>query len=35
MSESDYTNPKSPGDKAFVDKHIVQKTDAPHTPKGG
>ena len=33
--ESDYTDPKSPGDKAFVDKHVVQKTDYPHTPKGG
>ena len=32
--ESDYTDPKSPGDKAFVDKHVVQKTDYPHTPKG-
>lgn len=35
MSESDYADPKSPGDKAFVDKHIIQKTDAPHKPKGG
>jgi hypothetical protein len=35
LDESDYTNPKSPGDKAFVDKHVVQKTDYPHTPKGG
>jgi len=35
LDESDYTNPKSPGDKAFVDKHIVQKTDYPQTPKGG
>jgi hypothetical protein len=35
LDESDYTNPKSPGDKAFVDKHVIQKTDYPHTPKGG
>ena len=35
IKESDYTDPKSPGDKAFVDKHVVQKTDYPHTPKGG
>jgi len=35
MVESDYTNPKSPGDKAFVDKHVVQVTDYPQTPKGG
>ena len=35
LDESDYTNPKSPGDKAFVDKHVVQTTDYPHTPKGG
>jgi len=35
MSESDYTDPKSPGDKAFVDKHVIQKTDYPHKPKDG
>ena len=35
ISESDYTDPKAPADKAFVDKHIIQKTDYPHTPKGG
>ena len=35
VSESDYTNPKAPADKAFVDKHVIQKTDYPHTPKGG
>ena len=31
----DYGNPKSPGDKAFVDKHVIQKTDYPHKPKDG
>ena len=35
MSQSDYTDPKSPGDKAFVDKHVIQKTDYPHKPKDG
>jgi hypothetical protein len=35
MSESDYTNPKAPADKDFVDKHVIQKTDYPVTPKGG
>jgi len=35
LDESDFANPKSPGDKAFVDKHIIQKTDHPHKPKGG
>ncbi len=35
LGESDFSNPKSPAAKAFVDKHIVQKTDHPHTPKGG
>jgi hypothetical protein len=35
MSESDYTNPKAQADKDFVDKHVIQKTDYPHTPKGG
>ena len=35
LDESDFANPKSPGDKAFVDKHIIQKTDYPHPPKGG
>mgnify|MGYP003117639140 CR=1 FL=1 len=35
IKESDYTDPKAPADKAFVDKHVVQKTDYPHTPKGG
>ena len=35
LDESDFANPKSPGDKAFVDKHIIQKTDYPKTPKGG
>ncbi len=35
IKESDYTDPKSPGDKAFVDKHVVQKTDYPHKPKDG
>jgi len=35
VKESDFANPKSPGDKAFVDKHIIQKTDYPVTPKGG
>ena len=35
ISESDYTDPKAPADKDFVDKHVIQKTDYPHTPKGG
>ena len=35
LNESDFADPKSPADKAFVDKHIIQKTDYPHTPKGG
>ena len=35
LSESDYSDPKSPAAKAFVGKHVVQKTDYPHKPKGG
>jgi hypothetical protein len=35
LSESDFSDPKSPAAKAFVDKHIVQKTDYPKKPKGG
>jgi hypothetical protein len=35
MIESDYTDPKAPADKAFVDKHVIQKTDYPHKPKDG
>ena len=35
VKESDFANPKSPGDKAFVDKHVIQKTDYPHKPKDG
>jgi hypothetical protein len=35
IKESDYTDPKAPADKAFVDKHVVQKTDYPHKPKDG
>ena len=35
IKESDYTDPKAPGDKAFVDKHVIQKTDYPHKPKDG
>jgi len=35
IKESDYTDPKAPADKEFVDKHVIQKTDYPHTPKGG
>ena len=35
ISESDYTDPKAPADKAFVDKHVIQKTDYPHKPKDG
>ena len=35
LNESDFADPKSPADRAFVDKHIIQKTDYPHTPKGG
>ena len=35
LSESDFSDPKSPDAKAFVDKHIVQKTDYPKKPKGG
>ena len=35
IKESDYTDPKAPADKAFVDKHVIQKTDYPHKPKDG
>ena len=35
VKESDFANPKSPGDKAFVDKHVIQKTDYSHKPKDG
>lgn len=30
----DYTNPASPAEKAFKDKHVVQKTDYPVPQKG-
>ena len=35
VSESDFANPKAPADQDFVDLHVIQKTDYPHTPKGG
>ena len=30
-----YINPAAPGEKAFKDKHVVQKTDYPVTQKSG
>jgi hypothetical protein len=35
VSESDFVKPKAPADQDFVDMHVIQKTDYPHTPKGG
>ena len=33
--QDDYTNPASPAEKAFKDKHVVQKTDYPVKQRAG
>ena len=33
--QDDYTNPASPAEKAFKDKHVIQKTDYPVKQRAG